>query len=142
MHRLSRYGRFLGCEDIDGCGRTMNIDANGKPIAETVAEAPCEACGGTMILKTGKHGRFYGCATYPSCEHTVPCDEEGQMLRRINPDEIDEYCPECNSPMVVRFGRGSAFLGCSQYPDCEGKASLPEGTYVERSKPRTRSRRS
>jgi DNA topoisomerase-1 len=31
----------------------------------------------------------------------------------------DESCPECNSPLVLRFGRYGGFYGCTNYPDCE-----------------------
>jgi DNA topoisomerase-1 len=30
----------------------------------------------------------------------------------------NEKCPDCGSPLVLRFGRFGTFLGCSTYPDC------------------------
>lgn len=30
----------------------------------------------------------------------------------------DETCPECGSPLVIRFGRYGSFYGCSNYPEC------------------------
>ncbi len=35
---------------------------------------------------------------------------------------VDEKCPKCGSPLVMRFGRYGAFLGCSAYrndPPCD-----------------------
>lgn len=36
-------------------------------------------------------------------------------------------CPNCNSPMIKRFvrGTGAAFWGCSKYPECRGTRSIP-----------------
>ena len=48
-----------------------------------------------------------------------------------------EYtCPECESPMVYRFGKNGRFLSCSTYPDCKfaapcdrnGKMTEPQET--------------
>jgi DNA topoisomerase I len=30
----------------------------------------------------------------------------------------DEICPDCGSPLVMRFGRYGSFLGCTNYPTC------------------------
>lgn len=30
----------------------------------------------------------------------------------------DEICPQCSSPLRMRFGRYGTFLGCSNYPEC------------------------
>ena len=30
----------------------------------------------------------------------------------------DEKCPDCGSPLVMRFGRYGSFLGCTNYPTC------------------------
>ena len=32
---------------------------------------------------------------------------------------LDESCPDCESPLVMRFGRYGGFIGCSTYPDCK-----------------------
>jgi DNA topoisomerase-1 len=53
-----------------------------------------------------------------------------------------EICPECGSPLLMRFGRYGTFLGCSTYPACKytrdleapagaapaGRAAAEEGT--------------
>lgn len=50
----------------------------------------------------------------------------------------EEKCPQCGSPLVLRFGRYGSFLACTKYPECtytrdpEGEASAaPEGEAVE-----------
>jgi DNA topoisomerase-1 len=40
--------------------------------------------------------------------------------------QVDDTCPECDSPMRLmksRFGAGF-YLGCSKYPKCKGKGQV------------------
>ncbi len=32
---------------------------------------------------------------------------------------MDEECPDCKSPLVMRFGRYGGFIGCKTYPECK-----------------------
>ena len=32
---------------------------------------------------------------------------------------VDKQCPECNKPMVVKWGRRGKFLSCSGFPECK-----------------------
>lgn len=41
-------------------------------------------------------------------------------------EETDEICDECQSPMVVKFGRFGKFLACKNYPECKGTKPLLE----------------
>lgn len=45
--------------------------------------------------------------------------------------DLQQRCPTCGAPMVVRENRqnGSEFLGCTRFPDCRETAPLP--AYVE-----------
>jgi len=41
-------------------------------------------------------------------------------------------CPDCNAPMVYRFGKNGRFLSCSKYPDCAFASPCDrEGKMVE-----------
>ena len=33
-------------------------------------------------------------------------------------EEVGRNCPDCGSPLVVRYGRYGKFIGCSTYPEC------------------------
>jgi DNA topoisomerase-1 len=33
-------------------------------------------------------------------------------------EEVGRDCPECNNPLIVKWGRYGKFIGCSNYPDC------------------------
>ena len=45
--------------------------------------------------------------------------------------ETTEKCPECEAPMVIRWGRRGQFQACTRFPDCKGTRSL-EGEEPEK----------
>jgi DNA topoisomerase-1 len=38
--------------------------------------------------------------------------------------QVDMECPDCKSPLVVRFSRNGEFLGCSKFPECKFTSSF------------------
>lgn len=48
-------------------------------------------------------------------------DEAEETLKNLKVEGIptDISCEECNSPMIVKWGRRGEFLSCSKYPDCK-----------------------
>jgi DNA topoisomerase-1 len=135
VYRIGKNGRFLSCSGYPECSVSRNIDRDGKPIDDVVAEEPCALCGRPMVLRRSRLGPFLGCSGYPECDNTLPCDEAGVPLKKVKPEDIQETCDECHSPMVVKFARGRSFLGCTAYPKCKATRSLPPGVYVEKPKP-------
>ena len=53
-----------------------------------------------------------------------PFKAEVERAHREIPDldlgneEIGRNCPECGSPLVIRWGRYGKFIGCSNFPEC------------------------
>lgn len=45
-------------------------------------------------------------------------------MKRPEPKQSDEVCPECGAPMLIRRSRFGEYLACSRYPECKGKKSL------------------
>ncbi|HEX4351866.1 MAG TPA: type I DNA topoisomerase [Polyangiales bacterium] len=41
------------------------------------------------------------------------------------PESINEACPECSKPLMKRWGRNGAFIGCEGYPECKYTRPLP-----------------
>ncbi len=135
VYRFGKNGRFLACSGYPDCTQSCDIDAEGRPVAQVIAEKPCTKCGKEMVLRKSRLGPFLGCAGYPECDNTMPCDEQGTPLRKVKAEEINEKCADCGSAMGVKFGRGKAFLGCSGYPKCKATRPIPPGIYVEKPKP-------
>ena len=44
----------------------------------------------------------------------------GKELPNVKKEGVptEETCPQCGSPLVMRFGRYGSFLACTRYPDC------------------------
>jgi DNA topoisomerase-1 len=84
----------------------------------------CPKSGDALRLRMGKAGLFVACSGYPDCDYTVDIPE-------VEDDPIDatelegQTCEECGSPMKLRTGRdGSAFLGCTAYPNCRNTVAV------------------
>lgn len=103
----------------------------------SIAKRRCGNCGGRMLAKKARNGQ-----TYFACEHqrlcgekTSPCSACGTDLPVLANKDTNlfvcscgaEYpaCPECvDGWLVERKGRHGKFLGCVNFPKCEGKKSL------------------
>jgi DNA topoisomerase-1 len=131
VYRFSKNGRYLACTGYPDCKTTCPVDDAGKKIERKEVDVPCPQCGKKMMLRRSRFGAFLGCGDYPNCKGTAPCDSEGNPLKTVKPEEIRMACPQCGSPMVVRFKGRRAFMGCSRYPDCATAAPLPDGIRVE-----------
>jgi len=84
----------------------------------------CELDGGAMVIKWGRNGEFLACSNYPKCKSTKEFtrDEQGTVVPREPGPAVptDEVCEKCGKPMVRKRSRFGEFLGCSDYPDCDG----------------------
>ena len=45
--------------------------------------------------------------------------EQSVIRTDATTEKIDEKCPKCSSPLLIRLGRRGRFIGCSTYPDCD-----------------------
>jgi DNA topoisomerase-1 len=84
----------------------------------------CPKSGHPLKLRMGKAGLFIACAGYPDCDFTVDIPEPEDDP--IDATEVEgQTCEECGSPMKLRTGRdGSAFLGCTAYPNCRNTVAV------------------
>ncbi|HEY3294876.1 MAG TPA: type I DNA topoisomerase [bacterium] len=39
-------------------------------------------------------------------------------LKEAQEEVTDKMCPDCGSPLIMKWGRSGQFLGCSNYPEC------------------------
>ena len=77
---------------------------------EEPSDEICEACGRSMVIKTGRFGRFLACTGFPECRTSRP------LLNKTG-----AKCPSCGGDIVERRSRGRRlpFFGCSRYPACD-----------------------
>ena len=114
----------------------------------------CSECNSPMVIRLGRNGKFIACTAFPECRQTMAIDENGEILPprpAVEPEETEEICDKCNSPMVIKRRRSDngKFMACSAYPKCRNAKSMPlgvkcpeceEGDIVERRSRRRGSR--
>ncbi len=118
------YSRFK--EDLERAKEEMkNIKEEEVP-----TDIPCRRCGRKMVIRWGKLGRFLACPGYPECKTTMDftIDDAGNIIPSENNEYVEQRCPACDSPMVIKSGRYGRFIACSRYPDC--KTTMPLSTGI------------
>ena len=51
-------------------------------------------------------------------------EKEEKIIKKHITQETDEICPECGSPLLIRWSRYGKFYGCSNFPKCKYKKPL------------------
>ena len=97
----------------------------------------CPNCQGSAIQITSRDGKvFYKCTYEDLCDTICPaCSVCGSDLPVANPQKPNLYvcscganyegCPSCKSGWLVeRIGKFGKFLGCVNYPECDGTKNI------------------
>lgn len=123
-------------EKIDWKKFLINFWSEFEPLVETAskeAHVPkidtdydCPKCGAKLQKIWAKNKYFFGCANYPDCDYTASL-EEYELDKSLYRDDFnwDQPCPKCGKAMSVRSGKFGLFLGCSDYPNCNGIVNIP-----------------
>jgi DNA topoisomerase-1 len=98
---------------------------------EIETELVCEKCNERkMVIKWGRNGEFLACPGYPDCRNTMNFrrEEDGKIVPVKEEDvPVDDKCPTCEAPMVMKRGRFGRFLACTRYPECKGTKPVSIG---------------
>ncbi len=90
------------------------------PGADDVPEEEfCDNCGKTMVLKNGPWGPFMSCPDYSA---DPPCKTIRKLTQKVQqkpPVVLEEMCPKCGKPLLLRDGQYGEFIACSGYPKCK-----------------------
>jgi DNA topoisomerase I len=90
------------------------------PGADEVAEEEfCDNCGRVMVLRNGPWGPFMAC---PGYNEDPPCKTIRKLNQKVQqkpPVQLDEACPKCGKPLLLRNGQYGEFISCSGYPKCK-----------------------
>jgi len=57
-------------------------------------------------------------------------EESSKKMYADEVTKLDEICPKCGSPLVIRVGRNGSFIACSNYPECD-YIKKPEIEYAD-----------
>src|SRR3984885_3805140 len=90
------------------------------PGAEEVAEEEfCDNCGRVMVLRNGPWGPFMAC---PGYNEDPPCKTIRKLNQKVQqkpPVQLEDPCPRCGKPLLLRNGQYGEFVSCSGYPKCK-----------------------
>jgi len=87
----------------------------------------CPKCSAPLQKIWSKNKYFYGCSKYPDCDYTAAIELIDFNKKDYEDDfDWDQPCPKCSAKTVLRHGRFGAFLGCSNYPKCQGIINIPK----------------
>jgi DNA topoisomerase-1 len=53
-------------------------------------------------------------------------EKESISRAEITTESMDEACPKCEKPLMIRFGKRGRFIGCSGYPECDYTRNINE----------------
>jgi DNA topoisomerase-1 len=100
-----------------------NISAKPDLTAPGADDAPeeeaCDNCGRTMVLRNGPWGPFMSC---PGYNDDPPCKTIRKLSQKVQqkpPVQLEEKCPKCGKPLLLRNGQYGEFISCSGYPKCK-----------------------
>jgi DNA topoisomerase-1 len=120
---LERFYASFHKELDQAAEQMLSIKGVGLP-----TELTCPDCSSQLRIKMGRNGHFLACSGYPDCTFSSDYlrNDKGQIERvKVELDEtVDEACPKCQRPMVVKQGKYGKFLACSGFPDCKHTQSL------------------
>lgn len=90
------------------------------------AEEPCPKCGKKLVVRWSKKGNqpFLSCESFPDCDFAGSIEKNGEevhlkAVEQTADRKLDEKCPNCGSPLVVKNGKFGEFKACSAYPKCK-----------------------
>ncbi|HEC20994.1 MAG TPA: type I DNA topoisomerase, partial [Candidatus Peregrinibacteria bacterium] len=92
-----------------------------QDVVTEATDEVCEKCKSPMVVRLGRFGKFLSCSDYPKCKNARPLKKEGEEegVEKPREEKLEEKCPECGKPLVMKRGRFGPFVGCSGYPDCK-----------------------
>jgi DNA topoisomerase-1 len=123
IEEAARAGKKVTAEQFSCDFTKENFAAKPDLSAPGADEAPeeeaCDNCGRTMVLRNGPWGPFMAC---PGYNEDPPCKTIRKLTQKVQqkpPVQLEESCPKCGKPLLLRNGQYGEFISCSGYPKCK-----------------------
>jgi DNA topoisomerase-1 len=123
IDEAARAGKKVTAEQFSCDFTKENFAAKPDLSAPGADEAPeeeaCDNCGRTMVLRNGPWGPFMAC---PGYNEDPPCKTIRKLTQKVQqkpPVQLEESCPKCGKPLLLRNGQYGEFISCSGYPKCK-----------------------
>ena len=123
IREAAEHGKKVTVEPVSCDFTKENFAAKpdlSAPGADEVAEEEfCDNCGRVMVLRNGPWGPFMAC---PGYNEDPPCKTIRKLNQKVQqkpPVQLEESCPKCGKPLLLRNGQYGEFISCSGYPKCK-----------------------
>jgi DNA topoisomerase-1 len=123
IHAAAEAGKKITVEPVSCDFTKENFAAKpdlSAPGADDVPEEEfCDNCGRVMVLRNGPWGPFMAC---PGYNEDPPCKTIRKLTQKVQqkpPVQLEEMCPKCGKPLLLRNGQYGEFVSCSGYPKCK-----------------------
>jgi DNA topoisomerase-1 len=123
VNQAAEQGKKVTAEPVSCDFTKENFSAKpdlSAPGADEVAEEEfCDNCGRVMVLRNGPWGPFMAC---PGYNEDPPCKTIRKLNQKVQqkpPVQLEEACPKCGKPLLLRNGQYGEFISCSGYPKCK-----------------------
>jgi DNA topoisomerase-1 len=123
INAASEQGKKITVEPVSCDFTKENFAAKpdlSAPGADDVPEEEfCDNCGRVMVLRNGPWGPFMAC---PGYNEDPPCKTIRKLTQKVQqkpPVQLEEMCPKCGKPLLLRNGQYGEFISCSGYPKCK-----------------------
>lgn len=89
----------------------------------------CDKCQqGKMVIKWANTKQYMVCNRYPECKNRKSFTKDANGEIKIEePKVLEEKCPQCGNPLLLRKGKFGEFIACSTYPKCKYSRSIGLG---------------
>lgn len=104
----------------------IEVASKEAKVPKIETDKDCPKCGAKLEKIWAKNKYFYGCSRYPDCDFTATAETYELNKEDFREDfDWDQPCPKCGKEMILRSGKFGPFLGCSDYPNCNGIVNIP-----------------
>ena len=123
INEVQGKGKKITVETFSCDFTKENISAKPDLTAPGADDAPeeeaCDNCGRTMVLRNGPWGPFMSCPGYNDDPPCKTIRKLNQKVQQKPPVQLEEKCPKCGKPLLLRNGQYGEFISCSGYPKCK-----------------------
>ena len=115
VYKQGKNGKFIGCSNYPSCRYVKK-----EPKKDLVYTGEvCPVCGKPLVERKDKKNRtFIACSGFPTCHYIKTTKQDVIQNNEPQVEIKDRVCPKCGGKLIIKKGKYSNFIGCSNFPKC------------------------
>lgn len=129
IYKFSRIGKFIWCENYPDCKYTRQSEEEKEMLEKLKEKYEWEKCPewGQIVVKIWRYWPFLASSEYPKVKRikAIPDEKQEELEEKLGGmkcDKCEKWTMHVKKPKKWR--KGSYFLWCSEYPDCNNLKSI------------------